>query len=186
MARLENADIIGLFGGSGSGKSYRCRELIKKDKRLIVWDSMAEYDGIVIDGDLLKLMAIITKRKTFKIAFRPSFKDMGAQFGKFCRLVYGVGNLRVVVEELNEVTKPSYAPPEWKAVCSRGRHRGLHVVGLSQRPASVDKDFIGNATEIYAGRLNYDRDWQSLASKFGKDAAKLAKLEKPKQLHWKA
>jgi len=187
MARLENADIIAVFGGSGSGKSYRCCELIAKDKRLVVWDSMEAYDNLtIVDGDLLELMKIITRRKAFKVAFRPAFKDMATTFGQFCRLVYGVGNLRVVVEELNEVTKPSYAPHEWKSVCSRGRHRGLHVVGLSQRPASVDKDFIGNATEIYAGRLNYDKDWMSLSSKFGKEARKLATLEKQKQLHWQA
>jgi len=185
MARLKDVDLIGIFGGSGSGKSYRCNQLIKKDKRLIVWDSMEEYDGLVIDGDIMKALKIMKLRKQFKIAFRPSFKYMEKSFDQFCRMVYAIGNVRVVVEELNEVTKPSYAPPAWKGLCSRGRHRGLRVIGLSQRPASVDKDFIGNASEIYAGVLNYDPDWKSLASKFGKDAVKLATLPKREQLHWK-
>jgi len=66
----------------------------------------------------------------------------------------------------------------------QGRHRGINV-GLSQQPASVDTNFIGNATEIYARRLPYDRDWKAMASKFGREASMLATLPNRKLMHWK-
>jgi len=186
MSRLEQADIIAIFGGSGSGKSYRFRELTKHDKRLVVWDSMAEYDELsIIDGDIRLLVGLLSRRKNFRVAFRPDFEDMTEQFRKFCKLVYAVGNMTVGVEELNEVTQASFAPPAWKSLTSRGRHRGLHIRGMSQRPASVDKDFIGNATEIYAGRLPYSPDWKSLQGKFGNSSFELEKYPLQSQKHWK-
>jgi len=186
MARLEKADIVGLFGGTGSGKSYRCRQLIKGKKRVLIWDTMEEYEEkTVVSGDMKQLIAILKQKKQFRIAFRPSFRDLPAQFSQFCRLSYAVGNMHVVCEELNRVTRPSFAPPDWQSMTSRGRHRGLHIIGLSQRPAGVDKDFIGNATEIYAGRLTYKRDCQALESVFNEDAKLLPALKNHKQIHWK-
>lgn len=189
MARLEKASIIGIFGGSSTGKSHQCKKLVAKDARLIVWDSMDEYARDArcerIEGDLKALVALLKRRKRWRVAFVPDFAHMARQFDLFCRIVRAVGNCRAVVEELNEVTTPSRAPADWKWLCSRGRHRGVKVIGLSQRPASVDKDFIGNATEIYAGRLVYDRDWKALASKFGKDAAKIPNLPDWTLMHWK-
>jgi len=185
MARLEQADIVAIFGGSGSGKSYRFRNLTKHDKRLVVWDSMAEYDELTaLDGDIRLLVGILSRKKAFRIAFRPDFRCLNEQFAQFCRLTYAVGNMTVGIEELNEVTKPSYAPPDWKSLTSRGRHRGLHIRGMSQRPASVDKDFIGNATEVYCGRLPYAPDWKALQGKFGAKASQLEKYPLQKQMHW--
>jgi len=126
------------------------------------------------------------KARTFARAIGYSkFHGIAAQFGIFCRIIRAIGNCKIVVEELNEVTTPNRAPPDWKWLCSRGRHRGVTIIGLSQRPASVDKDFIGNSTEIYAGCLTYDQDWKSLSSKFGRDAAKLATMLPYSLLHWK-
>jgi hypothetical protein len=34
-----------------------------------------------------------------------------------------------------------------------GRHKGLHVIGVSQYPAQVDKGLMGNATLIHTGVL---------------------------------
>jgi len=188
MARLKRASIIGIFGGSGSGKSHQCKQITRKDRRLVVWDSMDEYTAGAscrrIEGDLYALLKAM-REKSWRIAYVPEYHDMSKQFDFFCRIVRAVGNCRCVVEEMNEVTQASAAPPAWKWLCSRGRHRGVKIIGLSQRPASVDKDFIGNATEIYAGRLTYDRDWKALTSKFGRESEKLATLPDWTLLHWK-
>ncbi len=41
--------------------------------------------------------------------------------------------------------------------------RSLRIYGASQRPASIDKHFFGNATQIRTGRLNFARDVKVLA-----------------------
>ena len=188
MARLKRASIIGLFGGSGTGKTHKCIELVKRDRRLIVWDSQEEFaeraNCVRVENDLKAIIPMMRK-KQWRIAFIPSFDAINVQFGYFCKIVRAIGNCRCVVEELNEVTSASFAPPEWKWLTSRGRHRGLKIIGMAQRPASVDKDFIGNATEIYSGRLNYEGDCTALASKFGrKGAAELSNLPDWTLKHW--
>jgi len=185
-AKMDSADIVGVFGGSGTGKSYCMGKLTEKDRRLIIWDVMDEYDDRTVIIKAWPALIKAVKAKEYRISFRPSFEDLAGDFSRFCRLVYAVGRVRVVVEELNQVTQPSYAPPAWRNLCSRGRHRGVMIAGASQRPASVDKDFIGNMTECFAGRLPYRNDWKSLEPLLGKDAHKLATLKKPGQLHWKA
>lgn len=59
---------------------------------------------------------------------------------------------------LRFVTSPSYAPERWSAATMKGRHAGLKIVGISQRPASIDKDFLGNCTRIRTFRLSYPDD----------------------------
>jgi hypothetical protein len=46
----------------------------------------------------------------------------------------------------------------------RGRHKGMTVIGASQRPASIDKHFFGNATIVRTGRLNFAADIKVLAN----------------------
>ncbi len=62
-----------------------------------------------------------------------------------------------------------------------GRHRGLRVIGASQRPASIDKDFLGNCTTIHTGRLAYHEDVRAVAKAMGGDEAGIAAL---KPLEW--
>jgi hypothetical protein len=73
----------------------------------------------------------------------------------------------VLVEELSRVTMPSWSPPAWRNLSTAGRHQGLKLIGTSQRPASIDKDFLGNCTEIRCYRVNYDRDAKVMADALG-------------------
>jgi len=181
---LAQADMWAVFGGSGTGKSYLIKSIISRDKRLMVFDPMEEYKGQVVET-IPALVALVKKRR-FRAIFRPSFECIDEQFAAFCKVAWAVGQLRLVAEELNTVTESSRAPAAWRNVTSRGRHRGLHIIGASQRPAGVDKDFIANATRVVAGRLHYERDWKALAQVFGKDAERLPQLKNRVFLSWDA
>jgi len=78
MPRLEHADIIGVFGGTGTGKSYRVKQLTASDHRLLVWDVLAEYPGVVVTDwtHLIKLL----KLQRYRIAFRPCFNPSSTRF----------------------------------------------------------------------------------------------------------
>jgi hypothetical protein len=87
----------------------------------------------------------------------------------------------VVVEELSQVTKASWAPQAWKKICTAGRHRGLTVVGVCQRPAQVDKDFFGNCSTIRCYKVGFMADAKSMADVMFCTPAEILSLE---QFHY--
>jgi DNA helicase HerA-like ATPase len=177
VSAANNAHIVAVLGASGSGKSaYLKRTIAKGSPRLLIFDPMAEYDGEIV-SDLAGLVAGL-KAKRFRLVFRPKSDDKlrAVQFDFLCRAALAAGNLTLVVEELRFVTTPSRAPMGWAKVCLTGRHKGLKVYGASQRPASIDKDFLGNCTIIRAGRLAYPEDIRAVSKATGTPPDQLAAL----------
>lgn len=60
--------------------------------------------------------------------------------------------------------------------CLTGRRKGLKVCGLSERPASIDKDFLGNCTAFHTGRLAYPEDVKAVSKALGGYAADIQAL----------
>jgi hypothetical protein len=166
------ADIIAVIGASGTGKSsYIKGELLKKYRRLLIWsplektDNYAEFcGGVVVTGKISELVAQV-KGKTKAIIYVPTGNDAAVkkQFDLFCRIVWELEGCTVLVEELSRVTMASWAPQAWKNLSTAGRHQGLTIIGTSQRPSTIDKDFLGNCTEIRCYRMNYDNDAKVMA-----------------------
>lgn len=170
------ADIIAVIGASGTGKSsYIKGELLKRYLRLIIWSPLEETDdyasfcgGTVIKGKISELVAAV-KAGTKEIIYVPtgSDKEVKTQFDFFCRIVWTMKGATVLIEELSRVTMASWSPPAWKNLSTAGRHQGLTLIGTSQRPATIDKDFLGNCTEIRCYRVNYDNDAKVMADSLG-------------------
>ena len=191
-----SAKIIAVIGASGTGKSSKIKgELLKGYSRLIIWspleqtDNYASFCGGVVVTKITDLIAQI-KAGTKAIVYLPkgSDKEIKTQFDRFCRCVWEVEGAHVLVEELSRVTMASWAPPAWKNLSTAGRHRGLTLIGTSQRPANIDKDFLGNCTEIICYRVNYDTDAKVMAdalglqTDYGKGKTKAVAVKPQKQL----
>jgi hypothetical protein len=169
------ADIIAVIGASGTGKSsYIKGELLRKYKRLLIWsplektDQYAAFCGGTVTSKITELIALV-KAGTKAIVFVPTGNDAAVkkQFDLFCRVVWEIEGAHVLIEELSRVTMPSWAPPAWKNLSTAGRHQGLTIIGTSQRPANIDKDFLGNCTEVRCYRVNYDTDAKVMADSLG-------------------
>lgn len=163
------ANIFAIMGASGSGKSLAVKTWLEASppERLLVWDPMDEYGPYATRaGSLRELVDAMRAAPSFKLRLVPSGEAAKVQerFAVFCAAAYAAGRLALIVEELQLVTSPSRAPAEWSDCTLRGRHRGLSVVGISQRPAGVDKNFFGNATRVRTGRLNYADDVRCMAN----------------------
>jgi hypothetical protein len=182
------AEVIAVIGATGSGKGVYIKgtALKKSDKRLAIWDYMQEY-GPHVDtitprlADAIRAMA----KPHFRVAFWPSYdaKICARQFDAFCKAAVEAGNTRLVIEELAFVTSPSFAPAGWKMATSIGRHKGLRLIGASQRPAQVDKAFWSNATEIHCGFLNYADDQKTMAHVLGVTVDDIQSLEPLEYIH---
>lgn len=185
------ADIIAVIGASGTGKSsYIKGELLRKYKRLLIWSPLEKTDQYaafcrgVVTSKITEFVALV-KAGTKAIVYVPTGNDAAVkkQFDLFCRVVWEVENCHCLVEELSRVTMASWSPPAWKNLSTAGRHQGITLIGVSQRPATIDKDFLGNCTEIRCYRVNYDNDAKvmadslNLGAEFGTGAGRAIRVK---------
>lgn len=174
--------IVAAMGGRGTGKSAWCvqQDYYTKAKRLMVWDLMREpWHAALQSTDDLGAFVRMLKPARFRVAFHPSPDDKrrAAQFEVFMQAAWVAGHVTVHVEELAFVTTAHKAPPAWRRACLLGRHEphALTLSGTSQRPAQVDKEFLGNADVIHAGRL-MGADADNVARILGVKPAELEQL----------
>lgn len=165
--------VAALFGARGQGKSTQAKFLIasRRPARLLIFDPMAEYAAHgVLCSTLAELNAKARAGASFALRYVPARgteKATVARFDALCSIAYDLGGLTLLCEELQLVTRPAWAPPAWSDCTLRGRHRGLSIIGLSQRPASVDKNFLSNCSMVSTGRLNFEDDVLCMARMLG-------------------
>jgi hypothetical protein len=180
MDNSNRPDIRAYIGATGSGKGVSIREHLTRDKpsRLIVWDPLDEYAKFAKPVRTLAELAKAVRSEKFAVAFDPGAnpKEFAAKFAMFCRIAFAAGRLKMLVEELADVTGPSFAPLEWRRCTTQGRHRGLRIVAASQRPAQIDKQFLGGCTYIRCFTLRYPADRAAMAGAMDVPLADIASL----------
>ena len=178
------AHIEAVLGGTGTGKSSYVKALLRRKppKRLLVFDPEEEWTefGRATSSlqDVLAGCEAAGKAGGLRIVFVPSPDPATAakQFDVFCRVAFHAERMTFVVDELKLVTTPSRSPIGWGMLTGRGRKRGIVTYGLSQRPASIDKDFLGNCTAVRTGRLTYSEDQRAVARVLGVPESEIAAL----------
>lgn len=143
---------------------------------MIVWDYMHEYQHIATPAHTLGEVLQAMRNKAWRVAYQVDHGKQDAAFDFLCSAARKVGNCTLLVEELAFVTKANKAPAPWREATLLGRHAGVSVVGASQRPASVDKDFIACADLIHCGRLANEPDAKAVATFLGCDWRELMQL----------
>jgi ABC-type cobalamin/Fe3+-siderophores transport system ATPase subunit len=171
-----SAKVIGIMGATGCGKSHFLRKMLSKParKRTLIWspkeamDNYASlYPGSVICTTASAVLQALKRAGAgpVHIVFVPSLvrKKDKAMFGAVCKMAKLAKNLTVIAEEIGTVVEPNGGPDGWYELITMGRAYGIEVFGLSQRPASIDKDFFSNMSLLHVGRLNYEDDMKACA-----------------------
>jgi len=167
------AKIICIFGKRGSGKSTLAKKFLRGKKRVIVFDPLGEYDGERFEN-LGALLRHVRSRARFFAVFRP--RDARAEFPWLARIAYEVGSLCLVAEEISWAISPAKMPVEIETLIRYGRHRDVELVGISRRPAEVNRDLTSNANEVYIFRTHEPRDLEYFRKVIGSAADGLPNL----------
>lgn len=120
------------------------------------------------------MLAGIRNRKKFFAVYRP--RDARAEFPWLARIAYEVGALCLVAEEISWAISPAKMPVEVETLIRYGRHRDVELVGISRRPAEVNRDLTANANDVYIFRTHEPRDIAYFKSLIGGDADTLPNL----------
>lgn len=195
---------IGIWGASGSGKSSLAKQILKGRGRVIVFDPLDEYQAqrmarVTSGRQLLGAMAEAVRG--FRLAYVPRAGAEADHLDQLCQVLIqaqapykesGGRNgwpLTLVVEEMNlsfPVHGGAERCPGFAEVCSRGRHFGIEVLGLSQRLAEVSTRFRGNCSESYVLRQTGPRDVGAAADVLGQDRGTVQALRNLEYIHEKA
>lgn len=187
MAADLEAHIWGVMAASGTGKGLWVKSKLKalKPRRLIVWDFKREYGEFAKPCSSLEALhkAMVKAGDTgpLCLAYHPQAvtdKGMQTEFQTVCSLVYAWESCTFIAEELSMVTTPSWAPPAWRKMSTSGRHQGVHLIGVAQMPALIDKAFLGNCTLIHCGPLHEERHRSAVERSMDIEAGSLADLRK--------
>lgn len=172
-----------MLAASEMGKGVWQKGVLRaaRPSRLIIWDTNDEYDGIARQVHSLAELVRAIAAPTYAVRYVPrgkTDKALRAEFETFCLVVYAAVGATIVVEELADVTSPSFALPAWRKLNTRGRHhQGLTLYWHSQSPAMVDKASLGNATHMHVGYLGEPRHRQAVAAHMGCSAEDIDALK---------
>ncbi len=186
----QEASIHAVLGSSGGGKTTHAKGRIQKRKRRrsMIWspkeakDNYAGwYPGSIVTSSTAEVLEIVKaagKRGEFHVVFKPTLnrKQDEAQFDVFCRIALAAENLLFLGDELHTVTRGSWSPDGWAKLVMMGRASAVEIWGLSQRPASIDKNFLGNCSTVHTRRLSYPEDAKAVAKSLGVSPAEVSAL----------
>lgn len=187
-----DATRIFICGGSGSGKSTKAKEMTRTAKRVVAFDPMDEYEreGFTRFTTIAGLGRHIAKNlNNFRVCYVPPANGEAASLHKLSLMLrdmqagYKQGHhkaqLHLLIEEMNMCfgSNISQSLDGFAFLCSRGRHYGINLIGISQRPNEVNTRFRGNLEHVFVFRLIDHVDIKSLASALGAEyAAKIKSL----------
>lgn len=182
-----------IIGNTGTGKTTELKRRLEKipaanKRRVLVWSPKEPVDNYAaLWPDAVRVSSAEQVRQAlkkagmrggFRLVFVPTLnrKRDAAQFDVVCKMLLAVGSATLIVDELHTVTEASRAVDGWVKVNFMGRAFGLWVFGLSQRPASIDKAFMGSLSFLHVGRLSYPDDQKTCAEFLGVPWAEVAAL----------
>lgn len=193
-----------VIGARGRGKSTKAKELLKSWPRVVAVDPMGEYARLpaYIRCETLKEVASVLKRRwqgAFKIAYVPK-PPYEMRLHELAVLLMHVQKpyfdnqdarqIMLVVEEMNLSYPVTKLPPALYGATMltlQGRHYGINMLGITQRPAEVSATYRGNCDDIYVFGLSQGLDFRAVSETIGREhEAKVRALKPHEFLHWSA
>lgn len=184
---MKDASLTLIVGRRGSGKTHLSRAVISQFSRVVAFDPLAEYRGkrgwVCCDDRPSVLKAIRRKWRTgFQVSYVPpaggeieALHFLSVMLWEI-QAAYLVGRSRekicLLIEEAN-LSLPVTALPRDRSgalrLINQGRHAGIEMVAVTQRPALVSAHYRGNAERSYLFPLASANDVTAIGQMIGRE-----------------
>ena len=171
-----------VFGKRGSGKSELAKILLQQHPRRIIFDTLGEYtDGVIVENiEELKALWGKVYRRNFKIIYQPL--DPEGEFPIVAQLVWACGDVTILIEECDRYAQFQRMCLPLKEIIQRGRHKNIALIGVTQRPPSIDRLLTSQAKKMCIFNTTEPNDIQYFREVIG-DAV-VTKIEQLKQYEY--
>ena len=163
---------ITIVGASGSGKSYLANEIMKSLHGVSVWvyDFNFQFHSskAIVFNDLDKLLEVYDTAKRGHYILQPH-DNSEETFKRFNAEAFKRGNLCLVEDEVHTWLSKQRVIKEFNQVILSGRPRGISVISISSRPASLPNNVLSNSKHVFAFKLNLESDIKFLEGFLGSD-----------------
>lgn len=179
---------IFIAGAKGWGKSTLARELTGRDKRRIVLDPSGDWErsGLAGTSRLSVVSETIARnwQRGFAIVYRAPVGSENVELARLAMLLHAYlverglyrrrasDELTVIVDEMADAystaDQQSRACRWTRKMVAQGRHWGVSLVGISQRPQDVSAQFRDLSDEYYAFALHSDTGQRAVIDAMGR------------------
>lgn len=178
-------DCFSIFGTRGTGKSYLARKINGLYPRSVVIDPTKDWT----DGEIVRSFTefsnklkekLNNNKKEFRIIFQfnPDEPNKEELLNHVLRLCFHFKNIQVVIDEVQLFTSANYLPDYLKNLLFMGRHNGISVMCITQRPSQLNKSILSQSLHVYCGQLHDKNDLNAVSSFLNTDTNKLFNLKK--------
>jgi DNA helicase HerA-like ATPase len=182
----QTGDCITLVGMRKSGKSHKAREILKNKKvfkRVVIFDPVCDWhEGTVVNSwaGFTKAILELKDASKFTLIFRfsPDDPTRPETLNEALRVLYHLGNLFVVIDEIQLFCTPHYMPPYLENLYFIGRHRGVGVVAITQRPSKLNKSCLSQSEHVFVGQLHENNDIKVVANFLNKTTAEVIAIKR--------
>jgi DNA helicase HerA-like ATPase len=188
---FQTTDCIAILGTRGTGKTTLSRKVQGAWPRQVIIDPVDEYsDGIIVSdfSDFSKKMLEFQREKIkkFRIIFRfsPEVEDQAALANAILRVCFEFGNIQIVMEEVQLYSSTHQLPLFMRNALFMGRHKGLSLVFVTQRPGALNKNILSQCQHVFAGHIHEKNDVDYLRSIFHEQTDKLLNMPRGKFLYY--
>lgn len=144
--------VIIIFGKTGTGKTYLAKKIIEQYSRVMIFDRMGEYRNcLVIEtlDDFINYFSLVPE--SFIVACRFEVLSDYEYAAKACEII---GNLLLVLEEATGYLTSRKEVDCYMSLILHGRHNGISLLGISQRPMGISINFRDMSTT----RISFAQD----------------------------
>lgn len=183
---MDEALVKLIFGVRGEGKTFYAKSQLRNVPRYIVYDPLAQYGdcGVCLEtfDEFKKFLLANYRKAAMRAVYQPVTPE--TDFETVCELVYDLGNITYVVEEIGFFIGSMSLGFNLANIIQRGRHRNINFVGINQRPFGIPRILTSQAKEIVSFRQREPRDIEYFREFIGDEADKILTLPKYHHLRW--